>query len=122
MNESVIKYLTDFFYVNFIKEGLIVIIACFVIGAIVKHLIPKVNNNWIVPIVSVCGIVLALAMPMSGDTNKVLIGAKGLIMGWASTGGFEFVRGLIRLGIVKIPGVDKDKLDQVLDNLDKDKE
>lgn len=112
------EYLKDFFYINFIKEGLIVILACFVIGAMVKHLIPKVSNNWIVPIVSVCGVILSLAMPMSGDTNKVLIGTKGLIMGWASTGGYEFLRGLIRLGIVKIPGLDSKKIDQVLTDLD----
>lgn len=97
------EYLVNFLYENFIKEGFIVILACFVLGAIVKHLIPKVSNNWIVPIVSLCGIVLSLCMPMSGDTNKVLIATKGLIMGWASTGGFEFIRGLVRLGIIKLP-------------------
>lgn len=106
---SATEYLMNFLYENFIKEGLIVIIACFVIGMIIKHLIPKVNNDWIVPIVSLCGIFLSLCMPMSGDTNKVLIATKGLIMGWASTGGFEFARGLIKLGVLKLPLIDLTK-------------
>lgn len=109
MEVDMVQYIIDFMYENFIKEGLIIIIACFCIGEFVKHLVPRIDNDWIVPIVSICGIILSLALPMPGDTNKVLIGVKGFIMGLASTGGFEFFKRCARIGIIKIPGIDLKK-------------
>lgn len=106
MSQAHLNYISNYLYETFIKEGLIIIIACFVIGNIVKHIMPKISNDWIVPIVSVCGVLLSLTMPMSGDTNKTLIATKGLIMGWASTGGYEFFKRLIYLNILKVPGFD----------------
>lgn len=110
MGEQILSYIVMFMYENFIKEGLIIILACFCIGEVVKRLMPKIDNDWIVPIVAVCGIILSLALPMPGDTNKVLIGVKGFIMGVSSTGLFELGKRLIRLGVLKIPGIDLKKL------------
>lgn len=110
MRAEITKYIVSFMYENFIKEGLIIILACFCIGEFVKHLMPKINNDWIVPIVAVSGVILSLALPMPGDTNKVLIGVKGFIMGVSSTGLFELGKRLIRLGVLKIPGIDLKKI------------
>lgn len=110
MQGEIMDYIIKFMYENFIKEGLIIIIACFCIGEFVKHLMPRIDNDWIVPIVGISGIVLSLALPMPGDTSKVLVGVKGFIMGMSSTGIFEFLKRGIRLGIIKIPGIDLKKI------------
>lgn len=110
MQGEIMDYILNFVYENFIKEGLIIIIACLCIGEFVKHLMPRIDNDWIVPIVGISGIILALCLPMPGDTNKVLIGVKGFILGMSSTGIFEFFKRSIRLGIVKLPSIDLKKL------------
>lgn len=106
-------YLFNFLYENLIKEGILIILACFVLGWIVKHCLPRIDNNWIVPIVSICGVILALAMPMPGDANKVVTAVKGMILGWASTGGYELFRGAAKI-------IGPEKLKHIVDLLFKD--
>lgn len=93
--------LIDFIYDNLIKEGIFIIIACYIIGTIVKNCMPRINNDLIVLIVTLCGIILSISMPMPGDHNWFLIGTKGLILGWASTGGYEFWKHLLKMGLGK---------------------
>lgn len=104
--DQIITYLVK----NFLNDGFIIIVACYALGSIIKHLLPKINNNWIVPINTLAGIVMAIAVPTIYANDPIsLVILKGMTMGWASTGVHQFGKtlvALVRLGVLKIPGLD----------------
>jgi hypothetical protein len=114
---SVVDYLIAFLYNNFIDEGLIVIVACFVVGNIIKTSCPKVSNQLIVPIVSITGIAITLATSYPYEGSIVTYIIKGMVLGWSSTGFYELLRALIKLKILKVPGID---LNAILDFISND--
>lgn len=95
----------NYLYLTFIKEGLFITIACYVFGQILVKCINKIDNNLTVPILSITGAVLVLLIPsIFSDDPMVVRIIKGVILGWASTGFHELIKGVVRLGIIKIPG------------------
>lgn len=96
--------ITQYIFDTFISEGLLVIIACYVLGNIITKLISKINNNHTVPILSVAGAVLVLVLgTYPSDPVGVRI-VKGCVLGWSSTGMHELFKAFVRLGYIKIPG------------------
>ena len=96
--------ITQYIFDTFISEGLLVIIACYVLGNVITKSIPKINNNHTVPILSVAGAALVLVLgtyPADPVGTRVL---KGFILGWSSTGMHELFKALVRLGYIRIPG------------------
>lgn len=95
--------LIEYLYHVLIEEGLLVIIACYVIGRILITSVPKIHNNLTTPILSVCGIVFTF---MLGVYSSEPLGSrivKGMILGWVSTGFYEFIKGLAKQGYIRIP-------------------
>lgn len=60
-----------------------VVVLCFVIGLLVKHVLKKIDNKYIPIIVACSGVVLAC---LAGRCVSVETVAQGIISGWASTG------------------------------------
>lgn len=108
---DIIQYLYD----TFIRDGLLIIIACYVIGNIITKGLPKINNNHTVPILSVTGVVLVFSLgTFVGEPVGTRV-VKGFILGWSSTGLHELIKSFVRFGYIKIPGyssyVDNKKCD-----------
>lgn len=75
------------------EEGLFILIVCYVVGELVKKF-NRIENRYIPVIVSIVGVVVALLCKNTvfpADTY-IIVGFKGLILGWASTGGYELIR------------------------------
>lgn len=87
------------------SDGLLILIACYVLGNIITRCIPKINNNFTVLILTLTGGVLMVAIPTiySDDPLTVRV-IKGIILGWSSTGLHELLKGLSKAGYIKIPG------------------
>lgn len=95
--------LMDYVYHALIEEGLLVIIACYVIGRILVTSVPKIHNNLTTPILSICGIVFTLMLgvyPAEPLGTRIV---KGMILGWVSTGFYECIKGLAKQGYIKVP-------------------
>lgn len=90
-------------YNELFREGWIIVIVCYVVGSIMKNAMPKLNNQIIVPVLSVLGALLALLLPsvFAGSGIRLSI-TKGLICGWASTGIHQFFKAFIKLKSNKI--------------------
>lgn len=113
--------ITQYLYDTFIRDGLLVIIACYVIGNIITRALPKINNNHTVPILSLTGVVLVFAL---GTYTAEPIGTrvvKGFVLGWSSTGFHELIKSLVRFGYIKIPGYSSYKDDKRCDDSDENK-
>jgi Na+-translocating ferredoxin:NAD+ oxidoreductase RnfD subunit len=90
--DNVYQYIVDLFVGN----GLIIAVATFVIGMIIKQSIKKVPNDIIPLIGGVIGILLGIFIPDIFPGKDILTSAIcGLALGWASTGGYETVKNLI---------------------------
>lgn len=75
-----------------VNEGIVIAVAAFVVGQILKGF-KKVPNN-IIPLVGgLLGIILGIAIPdIFVGKDIVTSGVLGLALGWAATGGYETVR------------------------------
>lgn len=75
-----------------VNEGIVIAVAAFVVGQILKGF-KKVPNN-IIPLVGgLLGIILGIAIPdIFVGKDIVTSGVLGLALGWAATGGYETIR------------------------------
>lgn len=85
------------FIVNlFVGNGLIIAVATFVLGMIIKQSIKKIPNDLIPLIGGIVGILLGIFIPDIFPGKDILTSAIcGLALGWASTGGYETVKNLV---------------------------
>ena len=75
-----------------VNEGIVIAVAAFVVGQILKGF-KKVPNN-IIPLVGgLLGIILGISIPdIFVGKDIVTSGVLGLALGWAATGGYETIR------------------------------
>lgn len=85
------------FIINlFIGDGLIIAVATFVLGMIIKQSVKKIPNDFIPLIGGIVGILLGIFIPGIFPGKDILTSAIcGLALGWASTGGYETVKNLV---------------------------
>ena len=88
--ENIIDFIADLFLTN----GIIIAVAAFVVGEILKGF-KKIPNN-IIPLVGgVLGIILGIAIPNLFEGKDIITsGIMGLALGWAATGGYETIKNL----------------------------
>ena len=78
----------------FVTDGIIIAVAAFVVGQIIKGF-KKIPNNIIPLVAGVLGIILGIVIPgLFPGKDIVTSGILGLALGWAATGGFETVKNL----------------------------
>ena len=84
----------DFIAELFLDNGIIIAVAAFVVGEILKGF-KKIPNN-IIPLVGgILGIILGVTIPnLFPNQDIVTSGIMGLALGWAATGGYETVKNL----------------------------
>lgn len=84
----------DFIMNLFVTDGIIIAVAAFVVGQIIKGF-KKIPNNIIPLVAGVLGIILGIVIPgLFPGKDIVTSGILGLALGWAATGGFETVKNL----------------------------
>lgn len=84
----------DFIMNLFVTDGIIIAVAAFVVGQIIKGF-KKIPNNIIPLVAGVLGIILGIVIPgLFPGKDIVTSGVLGLALGWAATGGFETVKNL----------------------------
>lgn len=83
----------------FLDNGVIIAVAAFILGQILKGF-KKIPNN-IIPLVGgVVGIILGCIIPgLFPGKDIVTSGILGLALGWAATGGYETVKQLTKKGV-----------------------
>lgn len=88
--ERVINFIAELFLDN----GIIIAVAAFVVGEILKGF-KKIPNN-IIPLVGgILGIILGVTIPnLFPNQDIVTSGIMGLALGWAATGGYETIKNL----------------------------
>lgn len=93
MND-VLKFISDLFLTN----GIIIAVAAFVVGEILKGF-KKIPNN-IIPLVGgILGIILGVTIPNLFEGKDIITsGILGLALGWAATGGYETIKNLKKGG------------------------
>ena len=97
--------LITYLYEMFLKDGLLIVVACYVIGNIITRCVPKINNNNTVPILSILGAILMIAIPSIYAEDPMIVRIiKGIILGWSSTGLHELFKSLAKSGVIKLPG------------------
>lgn len=89
MQEAITTFLNELV----LKEGLFIVLVAFVLGDIIKKATP-INNQYIPAIVAVISAVVAVFTPFVEGELVVKI-FKGIILGWAATGGYETFRNII---------------------------
>lgn len=88
--ESILNFITELFLTN----GIIIAVAAFVVGQILKGF-DKVPNNVIPLVGGVIGIILGCLIPNIFDGKDIITsGVLGLALGWAATGGYEAIRNI----------------------------
>lgn len=82
----------------FLDSGIVIAVAAFVVGEILKGF-KKVPNN-IIPLVGgLLGIVLGITIPNIFPNKDIITSAIcGLALGWAATGGYETIKNLTKKG------------------------
>ena len=73
---------------------LVVVVACLIVGYVIKHFIPKMPNKFIPLILAILGVFLNVAF--NGFTFTFDIVISGMASGLVSTGSFEMVRNLLK--------------------------
>ncbi len=83
------------FIVNLVlNEGIIIAVAAFVVGEIIKTL-AFIPDKYIPLIGGILGIILGITIPhVFVDRDIITSGILGLTLGWAATGGYETVNQL----------------------------
>ena len=86
------------FIINlFVEEGIVIAVASFVVGQIIKPL--KVPNKFIPLIGGVLGAVLGIVLPTVFEGKDIVTcGILGLALGWGATGGYETIKQLKKEG------------------------
>ena len=91
------KEIFDFIVNLFVDDGIIIAVAAFIVGQIIKSL--KVPNKFIPLICGVLGAVLGIVLPtVFVGKDVVTCGILGLALGWGATGGYETVKQLRKGG------------------------
>lgn len=85
--ESTLMTLYDFFIVN----GIVILLACFVIGILIKGIIEKIPNKYIPIITTLTGVILSLVLQSFSEDDFLTQILKGAILGWAATGLYELL-------------------------------
>lgn len=89
MEEIITKFLQEVI----LGEGVFILVVAYVLGDIIKRTTP-INNQFIPLIISLISAVVAVFTPfLEGDIVVKIL--KGIISGWAATGGYETVRNII---------------------------
>lgn len=89
--ENVIQFIMDLM----VGDGLIIAVAAFILGSIIKSSLTFIPNKFIPLIGGVVGIVLGMSIPhIFPDADLITSGVYGLALGWAATGGYETVKQL----------------------------
>ena len=84
----------DFIINLFVTDGIIIAVAAFVVGQIIKGF-KKIPNNIIPLVAGVLGIILGIVIPgLFPGKDIITSGVLGLALGWAATGGFETIKNL----------------------------
>ena len=89
----------DFILNLFLEDGIIIAVAAFILGQILKGF-KKIPNN-IIPLAGgVVGAVLGCVTPgVFPGKDLVTSGILGLALGWAATGGYETIKQLKKKGV-----------------------
>ena len=91
------KEIFDFIVNLFVDDGIIIAVAAFIVGQIIKSL--KVPNKFIALIGGVLGAVLGIVLPTVFEGKDIVTcGILGLALGWGATGGYETVKQLTKGG------------------------
>lgn len=91
------KEIFDFIVNLFVDDGIIIAVAAFIVGQIIKSL--KVPNKFIPLICGILGAVLGIVLPtVFVGKDIVTCGILGLALGWGATGGYETVKQLRKGG------------------------
>lgn len=91
------KEIFDFIVNLFVDDGIIIAVAAFIVGQIIKSL--KVPNKFIPLICGVLGAILGIVLPtVFVGKDIVTCGILGLALGWGATGGYETVKQLRKGG------------------------
>lgn len=86
------ELITNFLYESILQEGMFIVVFAFVLGELIKKATP-INNDWIPAIIAAISAVVAVFTPfIQGEVIVKIL--KGIILGWAATGGYETVRNL----------------------------
>ena len=75
-------------YVNLVVLGI-----CLCLGYVIKNYIPKINNQYIPPIMLIIGTIINVVINRPDFNAAIILG--GMISGLASTGLYEAMRNLI---------------------------
>lgn len=93
--ENVYSFILDLF----VGDGLLIALAAFVLGEIIKSSIKFIKNDYIPLIGGIVGIVLGIFIPdIFPDEHILVAGIYGLALGWAATGGYETIKNLKNKG------------------------
>ena len=88
----------EFIIELFVGQGLIIAVATFVLGMIIKQALKFIPNDFIPLIGGVVGILLGIYIPdIFPGADYITAGIKGLALGWAATGGYETVKNLLQM-------------------------
>lgn len=88
--ESVTNFIVDLF----ISNGIIIAVAAFVIGRIIKP-IKSIPSDIIPAVGGALGIILGLTIPNLFEGKDLVTSAvMGLALGWAATGGYETIKNI----------------------------
>ena len=90
MMETIFDFITGLFLTN----GVIIAVAAFVVGKILKGFKGVPNN--VIPLVGgILGIILGITIPGIFEEKDIITkGILGLALGWAATGGYETIKNL----------------------------
>lgn len=90
MSETVFEFITNLF----ISDGVIIAVAAFIVGQILKGF-DKVPNNVIPLVGGILGFGLGMFIPgLFVEQDFLTSGILGLALGWAATGGYETIRNI----------------------------
>lgn len=109
---------------TFLRDGgLLVLLVCYAIGTYITKVSTKIDNVATVPILTLFGVFLVFCIPnfYPNDPYTVKI-IKGALLGWSSTGLHEFLKAIVQMGILKIPGYELNDKKKSKDDDKKDSE
>lgn len=86
--ENVFEFILNLFLDN----GIIIAVATFIVGQIIKGF-KQIPNNVIPLLGGIIGIILGVTIPGLFEGKDVITsGILGLALGWAATGGYETIK------------------------------
>ena len=82
----------EFIFNLFLDNGIIIAVATFIVGQIIKGF-KQIPNNVIPLLGGIIGIILGVTIPGLFEGKDVITsGILGLALGWAATGGYETIK------------------------------